>query len=166
MTSILTRVISKLLLLPTLVAAVALLVKGYVQPGDGFSAGVVAGLAVLMQYLAFGHEEAEKLPVVKFAGVVAFVGLLISLSVAVVPVFLGDPVLTHYPPPEAHVYIFGTLEILTAVLFDVGVFLLVFGFAVGTTSIFARAISEEEEYGLEEASDDPALESRPGGGEG
>jgi multisubunit Na+/H+ antiporter MnhB subunit len=106
MTSILTRVISKFLLLPTLVAAVALLVKGYVQPGDGFSAGVVAGLAVLMQYLAFGREEAEKLPLVKSAGVMAFVGLLVSLSVAVVPVFLGDPVLTHYPPPEAHVYVF------------------------------------------------------------
>lgn len=166
MTSILTRVISKFLLLPTLVAAVALLVKGYVQPGDGFSAGVVAGLAVLMQYLAFGREEAEKLPLVKSAGVVAFVGLLISLSVAVVPMFLGDPVLTHYPPPEAHVYIFGTLEILTAVLFDVGVFLLVFGFAVGTTSILARVISQEEEYAVEEELDDPAVESRSGVGEG
>lgn len=149
-TSVLTRAISKLLLLPTLVAAAAILVKGYTQPGDGFSAGVVAALGVLLQYLAFGREEAEKLPVVRSAGVLAFVGLLISLLVAVVPLFLGDPLLTHYPPPEGEVLIFGTLEILTAVLFDVGVFLLVFGFSVVTTSILARTIADEEEYALEE----------------
>ena len=153
-----TRVISKLLLLPTLVAAVAILVKGYTEPGDGFSAGVVAGLGVLLQYLAFGRERAEKLPVVRSAGVVAFAGLLISLSVTLFPLLLGDPLLTHYPPPEGHVLIFGTLEILTAVLFDVGVFLLVFGFSVVTMSLFAHAISDEEEYALDEPIEDPALE--------
>lgn len=149
MTSILTRVISKLLLLPTLVAAFAILVKGYVEPGDGFSAGVVASLGILIQYVAFGREEAERLPVVRYAGILAFVGLLLSLSVAVVPLFLGDAVLTHYPPPGAKVPHFGTLEILTAVLFDIGVFLLVFGFAVGAIGMFSRAIAEEEEYGTD-----------------
>ena len=40
----------------------------------------------------------------------------------------------------------GTLELITAVLFDVGVYLLVFGFVVGTIGAFASTISEEEEY--------------------
>jgi multisubunit Na+/H+ antiporter MnhB subunit len=145
-TSLLTRTVAKLLLLPTLVAAFALLVKGYTQPGDGFSAGVVAGLGVVLQYLAFGRERAERLPVVRNAGVVAFVGLLLSLLVALAPLFLGDPILTHYPPPGAKVLHLGTLEVLTAVLFDVGVFLLVFGFAVGTVGIISRAVAGEEEY--------------------
>lgn len=145
-TSVLTRVIAKLLLLPTLAAALAILVKGYVQPGDGFSAGVVAGLGILLQYLAFDREEAERLWLVRYAGIIAFAGLLLALSVAVAPLLLGDDVLTHYPPPDAKVLYFGTLEILTAVLFDVGVFLLVFGFAVGAISMFSRAIAGEEEY--------------------
>jgi len=155
-TSVLTRVIAKLLLLPTLVAALAILVKGYVQPGDGFSAGVVAGLGILLQYLAFDREEAERLWMVRYAGVIAFAGLLLALSVAVAPLFLGDAVLTHYPPPGAKVLYFGTLEILTAVLFDVGVFLLVFGFAVGAISMFSRTIAGEEEYSdLDAAEEEP-----------
>lgn len=159
MTSVLTRMVAKLLLLPTLVAAVAILVKGYTQPGDGFSAGVVAGLGIVLQYLAFGREEAEKLPVVRSAGVIAFAGLLISLFVMLAPLFLGDPILTHYPPPEAEVLIFGTLEILTAVLFDVGVFLLVFGFSVGTVGIISRSIAVEEEYAADAI--EPESDSEP-----
>ena len=158
MTSLLTRVVAKLLLLPTLVAAFAILVKGYTQPGDGFSAGVVAGLGVVLQYLACGREEAERLPGVRHAGIVAFAGLLLALLVAFAPVLLGDPVLTHYPPPGAKVLHFGTLEVLTAVLFDVGVFLLVFGFAVGTVGMISRSVADEEERaGME------AMEAEPDG---
>ena len=40
-TSVLTRFVARLLLLPTIIAAFAVLVKGYVQPGDGFAAGVI-----------------------------------------------------------------------------------------------------------------------------
>lgn len=158
MTSLLTRVVAKLLLLPTLVAAFAILVKGYTQPGDGFSAGVVAGLGVVLQYLAFGREKAERLPLVRHAGSGAFVGLLLALLVAFAPVLMGDPVLTHYPPPGAKVLHLGTLEALTAVLFDVGVFLLVFGFVVGTVGMISRSVADEEEYaGME------AMETEPDG---
>ncbi len=141
-----TRTVAKLLFLPTLVVAVAILVKGYAQPGDGFSAGVVAALGVLLQYLAFGRREAEKLPFVGIAGKGAFAGLLVALLVAAAPVFLGEPVLTHYPLPGSEVVYLGTLELITAVLFDLGVFLLVFGFAVGAIKAIARTIADEEEY--------------------
>ncbi len=142
-----TRTVAKLLFLPTLIVAVAILVKGYAQPGDGFSAGVIAALGVLLQYLAFGRQEAEKLPVVGLAGKGAFAGLLVALLVAAAPAFLGDPVLTHYPPPGSEAVYLGTLELITAVLFDLGVFLLVFGFAVGTIKAIARTIADEDEYG-------------------
>ena len=159
MTSVLTRTVAKLLLLPTLVAALAILVKGYIEPGDGFSAGVVAGLGVVLQYLAFGREEAERLPVVRHAGIVAFFGLLISLLVALAPLLLGDPILTHYPPPGGEVVHLGTLELLTAVLFDVGVFLLVFGFAVGTVGMISRTVADEEEYAGPDAMEEIELRS-------
>jgi multisubunit Na+/H+ antiporter MnhB subunit len=145
-TGVMTRTVAKLLFLPTLVVAVAILVKGYAQPGDGFSAGVVGALGVLLQYLAFGRRETEKLPVVGLAGKGAFAGLLLTLLVAVAPVVAGQPALTHYPPPGSEVVYLGTLELITAVLFDVGVFLLVFGFVVGTIKLIAHAIADEDEY--------------------
>ena len=142
---VVTRAVARLLYLPTLLVAAALLVKGFVQTGDGFSAGMVAALGILLRYLAFGHEEAEKLPPVRYATFVAFAGLLVSLGVAAAPLFLGEAVLTHYPPPGKEPVHLGTLELMTAVLFDFGIFLLVFGFAVGVVSFFARAIAREEE---------------------
>lgn len=145
-TTLVLRMVARLLLLPTIVAAFAILVKGYADTGDGFSAGVVAALGVLLQYLALGREEAEKLWPVRSAGRIAIVGLLLSLVLAAVPLFLGEPVLTHYPPPGGSVIYVGSLELITPVLFDVGVFLLVFGFVVGTVGAFARTINEEDEY--------------------
>ena len=147
MTSTMTRIVARLLLLPTLVTALAFLVKGYTQPGDGFSAGVVASLGVLLQLMVFGREEAEKIPGVRRAGTLAFVGLLAALSLAAVPLLLGDSVLTHYPPVGAKVLHFGTLEFITAVLFDCAVFLLVFGFVVGTVGAISRAREEADEKG-------------------
>jgi multisubunit Na+/H+ antiporter MnhB subunit len=145
-TSVLTQTVAKVLLLPTFIAAFAILVKGYAQPGDGFSAGVVASLGVLLQYLVLGRREAERLVTLRNAPIIAGAGLLLSLSVAAVPILLGEPVLTHYPRPGSSVVYLGTLELITPILFDLGIFFLVFGFAVGAISAFAHTISEQEEY--------------------
>jgi multicomponent Na+:H+ antiporter subunit C len=56
-TTTLTRMVARGLLAPILVVAAAILVKGYADVGDGFAAGVVAALGVLLQILAFGREE-------------------------------------------------------------------------------------------------------------
>ena len=47
--------------------------------------------------------------------------------------------MTHAPAPGNEVVHLGTIELLTAVLFDVGVFLLVLGFAISAITMFARA---------------------------
>lgn len=154
-TSVMTRAIARLLLLPTMVAAAAVLVKGYVQVGDGFSAGVIAALGILMQYLAFGREQTERLLPLRGIGYGAYAGLLLTLAVAVRPLFVGEPLMTHWPPPGAHVIHFGTLEIITAVAFDVGIFLLVVGYGTGVISLLARLIGRIERRGLEEEHQDP-----------
>ena len=141
-----TRAIARFLYLPTFVVAAAVLVKGFVQAGDGFSAGMIAALGVVLRFMAFGRENAKNLPAVRHALAVSFTGLLVALGVAAAPLFLGEPVLTHFPLAKlgtepVHL---GTIEVMTAVLFDLGVFLLVFGFAVGTVTSFARAISQRE----------------------
>jgi multisubunit Na+/H+ antiporter MnhB subunit len=152
---VVTRAVARLLYLPTLLVAAAILVKGFVETGDGFSAGVVAALGVLLRYLAFGHEEAKRLLPVRYATAIAFAGLLVALSVAALPLFFGEALLTHSPPPGTEPVHLGTLEVMTAVLFDFGVFSLVFGFAVGVVSFFARvneAAGEEGYAGTEGAS--------------
>ena len=147
---VVTRAVARLLYLPTFLVAAAILVKGFVETGDGFSAGVVAALGVLIRYTAFGHEETRDFPPVRHATKIAFAGLLVALSVAAAPVFFGKPVLTHAPLSGSEPVHLGTLELMTAVLFDLGVFLLVFGFAIGVVSYFARAAVGVKKVGYPE----------------
>ena len=125
------RAIARLLLGPSLVVAVALMVKSYSDVGDGFSAGVIVALAVALQYVAYGARRAEAaLPFLRFAPLVAVTGLLLALGVGFFAVVGGQPIFTHWPPPGVHPTRIGTLEVLTAVVFDIGVFLLVVGVLV------------------------------------
>jgi multisubunit Na+/H+ antiporter MnhB subunit len=141
-TSVLTQSVARLLLAPILVVAVAILVKGYADVGDGFSAGVIAALGILLQYMAFGREEAERQLPVRLLPACTFAGLLAALAVAFWPVLRGDALLEHLPPPGASVIELGTIELITAVLFDVAVFLLVLGALVGIVHAIARSGEE------------------------
>lgn len=145
MNTVMTQTIARLLFLPSVMTALAVLVKGYSDVGDGFNAGVIAALAFLLQYVAFGYEEAKAKLRTKYLPAVGFAsGLLLALATAFVPLLLGYPIFRHFPDPGAEVVHFGTFEIITAVAFDVGVFLMVFGFAVGSIDIVARATSQTD----------------------
>ena len=144
MTTILTQAVARLLFLPILMVAVATLIKGYADTGDGFTAGVIASLAVLLQFLAFGEREVERRLPIRLAPLAAFVGLAVALAVTFLPVVWGKPLLTHAPAPSAEVVHLGSLELITAVVFDVGVFLLVLGFAVSTVRLIARVRPRRE----------------------
>ena len=140
MTTVLTKMVAKMLLLPSFVVAAAVLVHGYVNVGDGFSAGVIAASGVVMQYIVFGRRDIEeRFPALRFAPTLSFAGLVLVLLLVFVPAVLGEPLLTHYPRAGIHVAHLGSIEFLTATLFDAGVFLLVFGFIVTAMSMFARA---------------------------
>lgn len=143
--TIMTRAIARMLLLPIVMVAVAILVKGYAEVGDGFGAGIIATLGILLQYTALGSDEARTLPPVRAAPAIGLSGLVLALLVAFVPVLRGDAIMTHSPPPGAAVIHLGTVELLTAVAFDIGVFLLVFGFAVGTIDLIAQTRDEASE---------------------
>jgi multisubunit Na+/H+ antiporter MnhB subunit len=80
--------------------------------------------------------------VLRHAPVLAAAGLLLGLAVGFVPVLLGEPPFTHYPRPGEHVVQIGTLELTTAVAFDVGVFLLVAGALVEVVHQLARLVED------------------------
>lgn len=119
------------LLSPAIVVAVALIVKGYTDVGEGFGAGVIVGLAIGLRYVVLGPERADRsMPVVRRAPVLVATGLLIALAFGFGGVVFGDPPFSHYPRPGEPVIRIGTLELTTAVGFDVGIFLLVIGAVV------------------------------------
>lgn len=141
--SVILEVVCPRLLGPAVMVAAAIIVKGYGDVGDGFSAGVVIALAVGLWYVTLGAERTERsLPVLRHAPAVAVSGLLVALAIGFFPVVLGEPPLTHYPRAGEPVVEIGTLELTTAVAFDVGVFLLVAGALVELIHQLARLVQE------------------------
>jgi multicomponent Na+:H+ antiporter subunit B len=139
------EVVAPRLLGPAVMFAAAIIVKGYADVGDGFSAGVIVALAIALRYITLGAERAERsLPILTRAPVVAVSGLLIALAVGFLPVIAGDPPFTHRPAPGADVVHVGTLELISAVAFDVGVFLLVCGALVVLVHHLARLVQDDE----------------------
>lgn len=133
------QTIARLLLIPGWIIALALMLKGYVDIGDGFSAGVIAALVVIIQGLAFGAEEMEKMVLARAAPIMAFVGLGIAYAIAFIPPLFGDPIMLHQPTINEPAVHFGVLEFITPVAFDIAVFLVVYGFCVGAMMAVSRA---------------------------
>jgi multicomponent Na+:H+ antiporter subunit B len=131
------------LLGPALIVAIAIIVKGYADVGDGFSAGVILALAVSLRYVALGVERAERgLPILRHAPRVAVAGLLLGLATGFFGVARGDPPFTHAPGPGHHVIKIGTVELITAVDFDIAVALIVTGALVTLVHHLARLVGE------------------------
>lgn len=135
------EVVGPRLLGPAIVIAIAIIVKSYADVGDAFSAGVIVALAVGLRYVSLGRERAERsLPILRHAPVVTVCGLLLALGVGFFGVVLGDPPFTHRPAAGEPVITIGSLELITAVAFDVGLFLLVTGALVVLTHHLAELV--------------------------
>lgn len=155
--SVLTEAVARLLLAPALMVAGAILVKGYVDVGDGFSAAVVVTLAIALQYLVLGARRTEEeIPLLRFAPRVAIAGLLIALASGFFPLLFGDPLFSHEPGPGERPIHIGRLELMTPVLFDVGVFLLVAGALIALIHHLAEPPELEEEGHPAPAASPPA----------
>ena len=125
------EVIAPRLLGPALMLAAALIVKGYTDVGEGFSAGVIVALAIGLRFIVLGQARAERtLRITERAHLMAAAGLLIALAFGFSGLLAGKPPFSHVPGPGEPVIRLGTLELSTAVGFDIGLFLLVSGILV------------------------------------
>jgi multicomponent Na+:H+ antiporter subunit A len=98
---------------------------GHNTPGGGFAGGLTAGLALVLRYLAGGrYELGEALPL--DAGKVLGAGLTLSAGTAVTSLLLGAPVLSS-AVFELDIPVLGHLKLVTALFFDLGVYLIVVG---------------------------------------
>ncbi|NYF18127.1 multicomponent Na+:H+ antiporter subunit A [Microbacterium sp. AK009] len=123
--SILLEVIVRILFHSIIIVSLYLLFAGHNLPGGGFAGGLVAGMALVMRYVAGGRYELG-VAAPTDAGRLLGVGMSIAIGCAIVPLLFGAPPLTS-TWFEAELPILGHVEFVTSTLFDVGVYLVVVG---------------------------------------
>ncbi len=120
-----------------IVVAVYLFMRGHDLPGGGFIGGLTMAIAFILQYMAGGTRWVEDrlriLPVVWIGS-----GLAIALLTGIGSWVFGHPFLTTYFQYTDIPWI-GRVPTATALLFDLGVFLLV----VGSTVLILIALAHQ-----------------------
>ncbi|MFW5682171.1 MAG: MnhB domain-containing protein [Phycisphaeraceae bacterium] len=139
MSSPILRTVMRLIVPLTLLFAGYMAIKGHNEPGGGFIGGLVAAIVLVLYFLTFGAEAlARMIPL--HPRVLLFVGLALALGTAIFPMFLGLPLLTTYV--NHHVPLVGGAEVefASALIFDIGVFLVVVGVSVGIITRISQEV--------------------------
>ncbi len=127
-------------LVPTaLLVAFYIFMRGHNLPGGGFIAGLVAVVALAMQFVASGLDWTKgrfKLDLVRLSAI----GVLLAVGTGLAAFVWGRPFLTsgmlHLHPPGI-----GEVHIASAMAFDTGVFLVV----VGSLVLIIRRLSRYQQ---------------------
>ncbi|WP_109468217.1 monovalent cation/H+ antiporter subunit A [Albibacillus kandeliae] len=151
-------VVTRLMMPVALMVAAYIFFRGHNEPGGGFIAGLIAAIAIVMQYMASGFSWAAARQHFPYHGIIGS-GVLVA-AVTGMGAWLNDkPFLTsdygyiHIPGLEK-------FEWATAALFDVGVFLAVVGavlLALESLSRYAWRPNTDSPYPMDinPARDDP-----------
>ena len=113
-----------------------LLLAGHNNPGGGFIAGVMTAAALVLQYVVFGMREVQRVTPSSYLGLVAL-GLTLALGTGLGSLVLGWGFLKsgilHLQIP-----LFGEVEVVSAFVFDVGVYFIVVGVTLTVISLLGR----------------------------
>jgi len=111
-----------------------LLFRGHNSPGGGFIGGLLAAIGFFLHSMVFGTNKTIKKYHLNPMGLMA-IGLGIAIISVLIPVFMGNPLMTG-------MWIDYTLPIIgklgTPLLFDVGVYILVLGVVLNITFILSK----------------------------
>jgi multicomponent Na+:H+ antiporter subunit A len=150
--SIMLEVIVRILFHTIIIVSLYLLFAGHNLPGGGFAGGLVAGMALVMRYVAGGRYELGAAAPTD-AGRLLGAGMSIAVACAVVPVFFGAAPLTS-TWIEWDLPVLGHGEFVTSTFFDVGVYLVVIGLVLDVLRSLgaevdrqAQALREAQETG-------------------
>ncbi len=123
------RIASSWILPLALVISLYIFLRGHNYPGGGFIAGLITSLALIIQYIALGQDQAEQMLKAKSGRLYEIwigTGLTIAGLTALAAWYWGRPFLT-----SAHIYvsppILGEMHLASAAAFDVGVYITVVG---------------------------------------
>lgn len=105
--------------------AIYLLFAGHNMPGGGFIGGLVTSGAIILLYMSYGEAKVKTLFPINFQLLIP-IGLTIAILTGLGSLFFNVPFLTH---SFGHITlpILGEIELATAALFDIGVYLVVLG---------------------------------------
>lgn len=141
--SVMFEVVTRLLFYPMILFALFLLFSGHNAPGGGFAAGLVAGLALVVRYLAGGrYELGEAAPV--HPGLVLGTGLFLSAGVGLVALLAGQAALES-TILDLHLPLLGDVHLVTSLFFDIGVFLVVIGLVIDILRTFGAELDRQAE---------------------
>ena len=142
--SLILEVTTRLVFPTMMVLSIYFFFSGHNAPGGGFAGGLTAGLALVLRYLAGGrYELGETLPI--DAGKILGAGLAFAAGAAIASILLGAPALTS-ATIEMTLPVFGHVKLVTALFFDVGVYLIVIGLVLDILrSLGARLDSAQEQ---------------------
>ncbi|MEU2349741.1 Na+/H+ antiporter subunit A [Modestobacter sp. NPDC049651] len=155
--SVVLEVITRLLFHPILVFSVFLLFSGHNEPGGGFAGGLVAGLALVLRYLAGGRYELGEAARVD-PGLLLGAGLLIAGGTGVAGLLAGGDVLQSaiwrgtFP-------VLGEVKLVTSLFFDVGVYLIVVGLVLDVLRSLGAELDRQEEQDAADGDDDTGDET-------
>jgi multicomponent K+:H+ antiporter subunit A len=116
---------SRLLLPLALLVAIFVLLRGHNLPGGGFIAGLITAVALITQYLANGIAWTRPRMRPRLHPMIG-IGLLIATATGLASWAFGYPFLTS-TFTHVHWPVVGEFELASAMLFDLGVFLVVVG---------------------------------------
>lgn len=133
------QTVAKAVVYIILTFSVFILFAGHHNPGGGFIGGLATASAFVLLYLAFDINVMKKVLPFDFK-LVAALGLLIACLTGIGAMVFGYPFLTH-THGYFELFVFGKMELATAMLFDIGVYLTV----IGVTMTILLSIGEDDE---------------------
>lgn len=120
----LNRVVARVVLPVAFMISLAHILYGGGAPGDGFTAGVISGLAISLWYIVFGYEEAKHnlgwLHPARFVGL----GLTLALLNAALPMLFGREFLAI---TRVDLVLPANLKLTSTMVYETAIFLTVLG---------------------------------------
>jgi len=154
--AIIFEVVTRVLFPVMIVVSVYLLIAGHNAPGGGFAGGLVAGMALVVRYLAAGREELDEAAPVD-AGRVLGSGLVLAVASALAPAAFSGRILQSYDvgidfgrlaevvTPLGPLTVLGSPHLVTSVFFDVGVYLVVIGVMLDLVRSLGSGIDQHQD---------------------
>ncbi len=154
--SLIFEVVTRIMFSLMMIVSLYLLIAGHNAPGGGFAGGLVAGLALMIRYLAAGRRELDEAAPFD-AGRLLGAGLALSVLSAVTPALLGGKIFQSYDlrlvipgweylqTPWGTWTLFGEMHLVSSTVFDIGVYLIVIGVVLDLTRSLGAGIDIQTE---------------------
>ncbi|MFD1825364.1 Na+/H+ antiporter subunit A [Mumia zhuanghuii] len=164
--SIVFEIVTRLIFHTVILFSVWLIFSGHNGPGGGFAGGLMAGLALMVRYLAGGRYELDEAAPVD-AGRVLGLGLSVATVSALAPLAFGGQVFQS-AIVKFHLFAIGDIKLVTSLFFDLGVYLVVVGLMLDVLRSLGGGIDADIETGdadpeLPGSYTDPEIEPLTGG---